>query len=64
MATYPNQKKTLLVAYPLAWLVAYFAAAIVFLIWALIPGNADSGVSPIAIPFVFGLMFLMSVIIY
>jgi hypothetical protein len=64
MATYPNQKKTLLVAYPLAWLVAYFAAAILFLIWALIPGNSDSGVSPIAIPFVFGLMFLMSVIFY
>jgi hypothetical protein len=64
MATYPTQKKPLLGIYPLAWLVVYFAAAIVFLIWALIPGNSDSGVSPIAIPFVFGLMFLMSVIIY
>lgn len=64
MAIYPNHKKTLLVTYPLAWLVTYFAAAIAFLIWALIPGNADAGISPIAIPFVLVLMFLMSVIIY
>ena len=64
MAIYPNQKKTVLVVYPLAWLITYLAAAIAFLIWALIPGNADPGVSPIAIPFVFVLMFFMSVIFY
>jgi len=64
MAVYQTRKKTLLVVYPLAWVSAYLAAMVVLIIWALIPGAADEGFSPIAIPFVFVLMFLMSVIIY
>ena len=64
MATYPIQKKPLLGIYPLAWLIVYFSAMIFVFLWALIPGNAGEGFSPIAIPFVFVLMFLMSVIFY
>lgn len=64
MAIYPSKKKTLLVAYPLAWVSAYLTAMVALIIWALIPGAADEGFSPLAIPFVFVLMFLMSVIIY
>jgi hypothetical protein len=64
MATHPKQKKPLLGIYPLAWLVAYFTAMIFVFLWALIPGNAGEGFSPIAIPFVFVLMFLMCVIFY
>lgn len=64
MATYPNQKKALLGIYPLAWLIVYFTAMIVVFLWALIPGNSGEGFSPVAIPLVFTLMFVMSVIVY
>jgi hypothetical protein len=64
MAAYPNQNKKLLRVYPLAWLFAYFGAMVVLFLWSLIPGNSESGFSPIAIPIALTLMFLMCVIVY
>ncbi|MEY4553886.1 MAG: hypothetical protein RL197_313 [Actinomycetota bacterium] len=64
MATYPNHKKRILLAYPLAWVFTYLAVMVLLIIWALIPGTIDEGFSPIAIPIVFVLMFLMGTIFY
>ena len=64
MATYPDNKKKLLKLYPLAWLISYFSAMVLVFLWSLIPGNSGDGFSPIAIPIVFTLMFLMCVIVY
>lgn len=64
MATYPNNKKKLLTLYPLAWLISYSSAMVLFFLWSLIPGNSGDGFSPIAIPIAFTLMFLMCVIFF
>ena len=64
MAVYPNQKKHFFRIYLIAWVLSFLAAMVVIFLWALISGNAGEGFSPIAIPFVFTLVFLMSVTFY
>lgn len=64
MATYPNQAKKLLRVYPLAWLFAYLALSIVFILLSSISSNPASVDQVIPYFLALTFMFLLSAIVY
>ena len=64
MATYPNQSRKLLRVYPLAWLFAYLALSIVFILLSSVLSNPASVDQVIPYFLALTFMFLLSAIFY